>query len=189
MRHDEDSNCHRTENRETEMKITTIGLDLAKTVFHVVGQGLPAAANDPWVWSHRGRGVCRDRTACLTLVRSHGGIALRFACPFSISRPFPSQFYFGSSVRSQPPFVHGFPCPDDASRIARRRHTAFPYVDPLLPGLQDFILHAVTKAEAVIRDPGRAYKSTRSMPPEPARFTNQRCQPGRSSRLASSTTM
>jgi transposase len=32
------------------MKITTIGLDLAKTVFHVVGQGLPAAANDPWVY-------------------------------------------------------------------------------------------------------------------------------------------
>ena len=59
----------------------------------------------------------------MTLVRSHWGIALRFGYPFSISGPFLSQFCIGSSVRSLPPLVHGFPYPDDASRIARRRHT------------------------------------------------------------------
>ena len=66
-----------------------------------------------------------DRTTCLTLVRSHGGIVLRFGCPFSISGPFLSQFCIGSSARSQLPFVHDFPYPNDASGIARRRHTDF----------------------------------------------------------------
>jgi transposase InsO family protein len=43
--------------------------------------------------------------------------------PISISGPYPSQFCLGSSVRSLLPFVHGFPYPDNASGIARRRHT------------------------------------------------------------------
>ena len=37
MRHDGDVNNHQTKEEETAMQITTIGLDLAKTVFHIVG--------------------------------------------------------------------------------------------------------------------------------------------------------
>ena len=73
-----------------------------------------------------------DRTACLTLVRSHWGIVLRFGCPFSFSGPYLSQFCIGSSVQSLPPFVHDFPYPDDASGIARRRHTDF-FFSMLIP--------------------------------------------------------
>jgi hypothetical protein len=66
-----------------------------------------------------------DRTTCLTLVRSHRGIAWRFGSPFSFAGPYPSPFCIDSSMRSRLPFVHGFPYPDDASGIARRRHTDF----------------------------------------------------------------
>ena len=61
----------------------------------------------------------------MTRVRSHGGIAWRFGYPFSFSGPFLSQFSIGSSARSLLPFVHDFPYLDDASEIARRRHTDF----------------------------------------------------------------
>jgi len=93
-----------------------------------------------------------DRTTCLTPVRSHRGIAWRFGGPFSFSGPYPSQFCIDSSMRSRLPFVHGFPYPDNASGIARRRHTDFffQYVDPLLSGLQGFILHAVTSASSAL---------------------------------------
>ena len=73
-----------------------------------------------------------DRTTCLTLVRSHWGIAWRFGGPFSFSGPYPSQFCIDSSMRSQSPFVHGFPYPDDASGIARRRHTDL-FLSMLIP--------------------------------------------------------
>jgi len=50
------------------------------------------------------------------------------------------------------PFVHGFPNPDGAFRIARRRRTGFSplYVPPLLSGLQDFLLHTVTNASSIL---------------------------------------
>jgi hypothetical protein len=106
---------------------------------------------------HRGLPDCRrplgrDRTTCLTLVRSHWGIALRFGCPILFSGPCPSQLYVGSSVRSLPPFVHGFPDPGNISRIARRRHTGFSlqYVHPLLSVLQGFLLHTVTSASSAL---------------------------------------
>jgi len=72
-----------------------------------------------------------DRATCLTPVRSHWGIAWRFGGPFSFSGPHPSQCCIDSSMRSLLPFVHGFPYPDDASGIARQRHTDFffPYVE------------------------------------------------------------
>ena len=52
----------------------------------------------------------------MTQMHSHRGIVLRFGCPCSFSGPCPSQLYIGSSMRSRPPFVHGFPDPDDALR-------------------------------------------------------------------------
>ncbi len=89
-----------------------------------------------------------NRTACLTWVRLHCGIALRFGCPFSFSGSFPSQFCVDSSMLSRLPFVHDFPLPDNDFRMARRRHTA--YVNPLQSGLQSFILDTVTSVSSAL---------------------------------------
>jgi hypothetical protein len=91
-----------------------------------LGRLLPLAALPPQRMPQMGetdwrRPLGQERASCLTQVRSHRGIAARFACPIAFSGPYPSQLCFGSSVRSPPPLVHGFPDPGDASRIARRR--------------------------------------------------------------------
>ncbi len=73
-------------------------------------------------------------------MRLHTGISFEIRLPLVVFGSLPPQFYFGSSVQSLPPLVHGFPYLNDALKIVRPGRSIPPLLivrvlsSTLLPG-------------------------------------------------------